>query len=355
MLSKIFNEFTNSYKFFFFPALLDGLERNQFEANIPLSLPDIVLDMLVLAWYPHVYFRLSFGKQDQLADTLDKSVSRASFDGPSLKPWDKTSLRKKINENTKLNELARYVPYRLIRPFFPETRGMKDNEVNMRVAELAEEYFAERKPLYKIDNKNKQLFIHPAWAEYFRKNLSVIRGWSHWNLTVYMQRCNPNVPAVSSKLFAPAQRESLAQQTFYWREVLKRKNFNCIYSGEILDYKNFSLDHFVPWSFVVHDQLWNLVPTSKSVNSKKSDNLPSLKYFPKLVDMQFEGLNISRSVLKPKTWQDSVECFIADLGLPNYEALGDESLLVQRYDATIKPLLMLAECNGFESSWRYQL
>lgn len=37
-----------------------------------------------------------------------------------------------------------------------------------------------------------------------------------------------------------------------------------------------SIDHFIPWSFVLHDERWNLVPTFKNINSSKNDKL--LKY-----------------------------------------------------------------------------
>lgn len=33
--------------------------------------------------------------------------------------------------------------------------------------------------------------------------------------------------------------------------------FQDIYKAERLD-ADFSIDHFLPWSFVAHDQLWNL-------------------------------------------------------------------------------------------------
>ncbi|MDY5576621.1 MAG: HNH endonuclease domain-containing protein [Lachnospiraceae bacterium] len=34
-----------------------------------------------------------------------------------------------------------------------------------------------------------------------------------------------------------------------------------------------SIDHFVPWSYVAHDEMWNLNPTTKSINSSKRNNL----------------------------------------------------------------------------------
>jgi HNH endonuclease len=48
-------------------------------------------------------------------------------------------------------------------------------------------------------------------------------------------------------------------------------------SGAPLD-DAFSIDHFLPWSFVAHDLLWNLTPVFGTTNSKKGDALPNAKH-----------------------------------------------------------------------------
>jgi len=79
-LARIFNDVTNSYKFLFFLALLDMPNAiNLLTHAFLFSLNDIVLDMLVQPWYPHVYFKLSFGKSDRIARELDKAVQYGFF------------------------------------------------------------------------------------------------------------------------------------------------------------------------------------------------------------------------------------------------------------------------------------
>ncbi|MBX9687273.1 MAG: hypothetical protein K2X27_11260 [Candidatus Obscuribacterales bacterium] len=351
-LARIFDDVTNSYKFLFFLALLENIERNHFDASIPIGLAEMILDMLTLAWYPHIYFRLSFGRLDKIALALDAAAPRQILAAQPLKPWDRREIRKVIAANLKDNQLARFVPYRLIRPFFPETRGMaKDHEVNSRVAELAAAEFANRKPLYKFDARQERLILHSSWARYFQHNIRLIRGWAHWHFLEYMQRCNPSVPGIAHKLFAPAERESLEKQTAYWKAVLTAERLPCIYTGELLSADAISLDHFVPWSFVVHNQLWNLVPTSRSVNSQKSDRLPDRKFFAGFVATQAKAAMVSRNLLKAKSWQDQMSCYLSDLGLANFEALLDAEQLSSAYEGTILPLLKLAEANGFEPGW----
>jgi CRISPR/Cas system Type II protein with McrA/HNH and RuvC-like nuclease domain len=66
-----------------------------------------------------------------------------------------------------------------------------------------------------------------------------------------------------------------------------------IYSGKILSEKDISIDHFVPWSYVAHDEMWNLNPTTKSINSSKSNNLPNWDtYFDKLARQEFQSYEL---------------------------------------------------------------
>jgi 5-methylcytosine-specific restriction endonuclease McrA len=353
-LSRIFGDVTASYKFLFFLAILEKLERTDFDIDAPINLQDLALDMLTLAWYPHVYFKLSFGKIDAIAQHLDERAPRSSTPSHLLHPWDKGAIRELLASRGGRLDLMRWVPYRLIRPFFPETRGIaKDGEVNLKIAEMSAEYFVSRKPPYKFDEKRTSIYLHPDWCTYFRKNISIVRAWVLWHWLLYMQKCNPNVPAVASKLIAIPERDALRNQTNFWTKVLESETFSCIYTGQLLKTKDISLDHYVPWSFVVHDQLWNLIPTTKSANSKKSDLLPSEKYLDAFVNIQHRALLHSRNLFSEKVWRDYVSCYVADLSIPNYEMLLDLAALSRAYKLTISPMLQLAETNGFEAGWEY--
>lgn len=46
------------------------------------------------------------------------------------------------------------------------------------------------------------------------------------------------------------------------------------YSGKVLCSKDISVDHVIPWSFMYSDDIWNLVLTSRSINSSKSNSIP---------------------------------------------------------------------------------
>ena len=79
----------------------------------------------------------------------------------------------------------------------------------------------------------------------------------------------------------------------YWRVVLELQPIHEIYGGIELRKKDMSIDHFVPWSYVAHDEFWNLHPTTRSINSRKSNHLPDWKmYFTKLCQVEYKSYEL---------------------------------------------------------------
>ena len=65
--------------------------------------------------------------------------------------------------------------------------------------------------------------------------------------------------------------------TKYKNILLAGNNYQPIdfYTEKVLDDNDISVDHVIPWSFMYSDNIWNLVLTSKSNNSSKSNSIPS--------------------------------------------------------------------------------
>ncbi|MBV5261995.1 hypothetical protein FLX56_26705, partial [Synechococcus moorigangaii CMS01] len=270
---------------------------------------------------------------------------------------DKKLLRQTIKAQLKpsiVNDLCRFVPYRLIRPFLTqETKNIDNHQV---IVEVVNQKFETLKPLYCFNSNNLKectgIWISPDWADYLKENFAIVKGWAAWEWLKYMQAKNSTTPNIVNKLFMPQQRGSLSSQTKFWSIVLKYKSLHCIYSGQILDLKRLSLDHYLPWSFVAHDQLWNLVPVVPEVNSSKSNNLPSEKYFPEFVRLQHLALTTNHEYLPKKSWDKTIDVYVSDLNLTTDDLLNYEKLL-NAYEATIKPLTTLAVKQGFPPEWVY--
>jgi hypothetical protein len=96
----------------------------------------------------------------------------------------------------------------------------------------------------------------------------------------------------------------------------------------------------VPYSFVSHDQIWNLIPSDNTFNISKSNKLPPLKkYFDSFYDLQ--ELAIQTYIMdKPK-----------ERLLEDYLYIGTDlkhGLSREKFFDVINPLVTIASNNGFE-------
>ena len=198
VLSRLFADTTTSYKLFFFLALLGRVERSAGDAqhalDRPIPLSDLAVDMVLAAWYPHGFCRLSLGATDMLQHAVD-GINWGPIRGTWIKAggaeWQR--LRERCAASLRISPidadaLVRYVPFRILRPFFArETRGMPDQRVNAAIARLADEGFQARKPLYCFTQDRAGIILHPEWLEYLERNASILRGWTRFHLAGYLQ------------------------------------------------------------------------------------------------------------------------------------------------------------------------
>lgn len=357
-LAGLFNKTTNSYKYLYFQAILSKLYESNFKNKI-FDLNDIAVEMAALAWFPHNYFRLSFGLSDQVGNVIDRLSF--SLQGRAIgSASNQKNLRKAIQnqyQNIQLESLLRYVPYRLLEPFFkPELSGVPDQKKNKKIQDLSESCYDSRKPLYRFLNSSETLAIelHDSWVHYLYENFSIVRGWAERQWLEYLQRKNPATPAIVAKLKPPVRREPLTSQIKFWNNVFKYNSIYCIYSDRLLNANNYELDHFIPWSFVGHDKIWNLIPALPEANQDKEQNLPHHDYIPKLADVQAKALSIYFFNFKKEQNIDPfIEPYLSDLGLDEYQ-LTNYSVLKENYWNILTPLISLAKNSGFTPNWSYQ-
>ena len=73
-----------------------------------------------------------------------------------------------------------------------------------------------------------------------------------------------------------------------WEGVLEICPVSDVFTGKLVAAGQYDIDHFIPWSFVMNDELWNLMPMDSSLNSSKSNRLPQWEpFFSRFADNQF--------------------------------------------------------------------
>lgn len=269
VIAQVFTSTSATYKFYWFIALIDLLLKHK---SPKINLWEIIITMVSEAWYPIHYFKLSFGKSDSFYNQIIEIQKQLNIPIDANKDTISKILLKNIdssNVKTLLNVFTLNVPYRFLSPWI---KYSNDKQVT-----LASQQF-QNDCLYAI---NKDCIeINPSWEQYLIENYAILKDFAYWNLNTFLQKRNPNVPNLSSKLLKPEMRESLAKQRRYWNDYIETcGGMPCIYTGKMLYKGGFHLDHFMPWSFVTHNLIWNLLPADASINISKSNHLPQLDIF----------------------------------------------------------------------------
>lgn len=335
-LSSSFRSTSATYKFYWLLAIVELVEEGHFK----LEKRKIFARMISNSWYTVNYFHVSFGKQDNIQLAVEKILNIETLTIDEKKHSLNLCLEKSQNKQT-INELMHFdknVPHWFLTPWFPKLPKETDSDHRKRIYTDSQSYFNDS--LYGL-HKNF-ISINPSWIPYLQNNSKIIKDFCYWNLTLFLQVRNPNIPDIANKLIKPAVRNSLTKQTNeYWKIVFKELgSVNCIFTETKLyfDEKNFALDHFVPHAFVSHDLIWNLLPIDKRFNSSKSDKLPRFeKYFDKFFDLQKLAFDINKHHnSKSKYLEDYLSIF------PSIDSFEKE-----KFANTIQPLLTIANNNGF--------
>lgn len=358
-LSRLFDNTTNCYKFFWFQAILNRLdgENNRF------TFDELINEMIADAWYmvTECHLRLGpVGVKDNLEEAVKYIYSNYGFLSSEKKEKILEFLRNSDDKKlTKYKaDLTLNVPYRLQTPFYDEItigsslwNGSKNN--------LIDEINRQHRLMYyflMVSGLGSVIEVDSAWAEYLFRNKEILKGWTRLKLIQYLQNKNPSVPGIADKLEAPASRD-IDRVRKYWRLIIQiDPTLRDIYGEIALENENISIDHFVPWQYVAHDELWNLHPTTKSINSSKSNSLPSWKlYFNSLGELEYRAYELkAENELIAHEFQKIAPYHLNNREIRNqlYEDGLDKSSFIGRLEHVIKPVYEAAQMSGFKE-WKY--
>ena len=357
-LAAAFRDTATSYKYLWLQAILRALHRGEFEDGFA-SLRLLAAHMFDIAKYPLRRFHLFFGWEDKIASALRDLEDAAGWRESEYDWFDREIVARQADLPAHVYKgIVKFAPYRLLAPFFgDELKGLGAAARHHKIARLANDAFDSRRPpLYRFSADGESIEISPAWRDYILANFDILRGWALWHWCGYLQGQNPNIPAISRKLEKP-QAATTARQRHFWRWIIGKRagEIRCLYSGEVLRAERFALDHFLPWDFIGHDNLWNLAPTMPEANSAKSNRLPSGDYLSGFVALQHIALSTFCASGRTQ-WNALTESYLADLRLRivTPSAAPDLAELRKAYSMVVPPLARLAENCGFRPGWRWK-
>ena len=328
------------------------------------SFDEIFDEMIVSAWYTVTQYHLFLGpmiegeRRDAINRAIDVLIENTSLNECS-RPDEIRSVLKEQNHLVLeyKRKLAKNVPYKLLSSFSFELTKDKGDEYRIEYIQMLNQ---EIHLPYIIENGvgiGKCVILQKAWIPFLMDNYLIIKNWIQYNKIQFLQMINPGVPGIINKLDDERNNvRHLERVRDLWNAYIEVSNKEIvdIYTGDKLE-PTFDVDHFIPWSYVAHDEMWNLIPSNASANRSKSNHLPEWDlYFNKMANMEYD---LYKSVVE----YDSIHKLFEKCYTKNLQSLWAlEELYVKenteyefkhKLEAHMHPLYEAARMQGY-SEWK---
>ena len=209
MLDKILDirNFTTSYKILWFYALYKEIINKKKE----VSIKKLAARMVSISYELIICHNINFGKQDKLKDIVFYLHSKLGIDKDESEDYIcgyiMGSKDEKLNEM--ITKLVKYVPYRLIRPFYDDLIREKEDKIGKKISDAQiNNYIYELNnseydidSLYKIDKESKKIEFSESWIEYIICKKDKVKDLIDNTLISYLKNKNPNINQIKSEIY----------------------------------------------------------------------------------------------------------------------------------------------------------
>lgn len=235
----------------------------------------------------------------EIKDSLEKAVLKLYKLSGLPANASKVEIKNKIAEFDKeLHEekmvLTKNVPYKALSGF--ANRCSECIDLNSSAGRMIAYYnrLNSRGTLlpYTFDSQKgleRKIIFQEAWIQMIQDQMTAILGWIQYEKVRWLQNNNPEVPGLVYKLMPLDDKmRKLAHVRRLWEGILDTTSITDVFKHEPIKKESYDVDHFIPWSFVMNDELWNLMPMDSSLNSSKSNRLPQWdRFFARFAENQY--------------------------------------------------------------------
>lgn len=282
--SRMMKDPSYCYKFYWLEAIVKLISENKCEATYD----EIINEMIANAWYSVLEFHIHLSGiwgDGTIKDNLERAVLKlqdlSGLPANASKVEIKNAIAKFDKKlHSEKQDLTTNVPYRALSGFANKTGDhINLDSSNSRMMAYYNALSATDILLpYTFGNENglkRKLFFSDAWIQMIKDNTVSILGWIQCEKVKWLQNNNPEVPGLIYKL-APLDEKmrKLSHVRKLWDGILNLRSVNDVFTDKPIDEGKYDVDHFIPWSFVMNDELWNLMPMDSSLNSSKNNRLP---------------------------------------------------------------------------------
>ncbi len=135
-------------------------------------------------------------------------------------------------------------------------------------------------PLFTWTKGETAIVLSDASRAFVTAHASVLEVIANYRWAGYLEKVNLLAPGIIEKVQRDgARRGSLAK---VHKMLTETDEPRCFYCERNFDARS-TVDHVLPWSYLLTDDYWNLVLACVSCQSAKADRLPEKSYITKLV------------------------------------------------------------------------
>ena len=361
--AKMLKDPSSCYKFYWLEAIVNLINANVTETTVG----DVIDEMIANAWYSVVEFHihLSGFVKGEVVDGLERAVLKLKTVSELSNTSSKSEILDALNEHAheikdEKIQLTYMVPYRALSGFFDNHQVRVNWEKRKQLIDYIKIFDHDITKLPYIfgdgTSLDRKIVFNSDWINMINDNSVEILGWIQYEKVKWLQSNNPEVPGIVYKLKPGDNVRKLIRVRSLWDAILKIEDIRDVYSGKSIDFSDYEVDHFVPWSFVMNDELWNLMPMDSSLNTSKSNNLPNWNiYFKGFAQNQFRMFMMVKEYeeihhLFDKCYKDNIHSIWAQQEL--YISSVDEDRFIKILTKNMKPVYESALRQGY-SIWNY--
>lgn len=299
----------NSHKLYWLSAVIKMCRDGEISFN------ELADRMIVDAWYTVSEYHVHLGPckydddrkinipQDAIEVAVNWLIEHTSLNEKSTEEEILSVINDK-NVDTEFNEkkqdVVRYAPYRLLSPFLSGNAMESDYNKDANICKVIKKVNDDNALPYTINWKKNRLersiSIHTEWGKFFISNQIELLAWVDRAKIEYLQGRNPEVPGMVYKIAKGEERRDLKKVRRLWDAIFAAGyKINDMFTKKEIDVCDYEIDHFIPWTYIANNELWNLFPIGSSVNLEKSNNLPPEEYIDIFVEKQKELFDILRA------------------------------------------------------------
>lgn len=152
--------------------------------------------------------------------------------------------------------------------------------------------------VYSFSLRDNYIKFNPQVLSFIQKYSIILLKLNYFEWISFLEKNNSGEScySIASKLHEASKRTNLTVYRNFLYYNIDEEETRCFYCDKSIVYSKVHVDHFIPWSFIKNDRLWNLVNSCQICNLSKSDKLTEKYFLDKLVNRD-EKLSFRRELI----------------------------------------------------------